>query len=91
MAELDPEKIRYIIREKKKGRSSNKIGVEMKVCGRRAEQLYAQYIKTGNTPALRTPGRPKTKVSDHMRIVVADYFTEYGVGASALEKMIDIT
>ena len=50
MAKLDPEKIRYIIREKKKGRNSKEIGVEMKVCGRRVEQLYAQYAKTGNIP-----------------------------------------
>ena len=46
MAKINPEKIRYIIREKK-GRNSKEIGVEMKVCGRRVEQLYAQYIKTG--------------------------------------------
>ena len=63
----------------------------MKVCGRRIEQLYSEYKKTGRIPVLKTPGRPKKEITEHTRITVKSYFEQYPMGAVSLEKIIDNT
>ena len=88
MKKLDPETVRHIIRQKELGRSTKDVALEMKVCGRWVQKLYARYRKTGEIPVLGTPGRPKKVITPGMRSVVAAFYARYHVGAAALEDVM---
>ncbi len=90
MAKLDPIKVKYIIRQKELGRSTGEIALEMKVCGRWIQKLYARYLATGKIPALGRPGRPLAVIADRMRTRVSEYFGQYRIGTVGIEKALDL-
>ena len=81
MANPDPVKVRYVIRQKELGKSIKKVVAEMKTGGRWVQKLYAGYRKTGEIPTLKKPGRSKTAIADRMCDIVYACFMKYGIGA----------
>jgi hypothetical protein len=59
MVKLNERKIRWIIREKLRGRGTGEVALIQRVSRRRVEQLWQAYRLTGVLPALKKPGRPK--------------------------------
>ena len=88
MARPDPAKVRYIMRQKDLGRSTREIALEVKVCGRWVQKLYARYLETGTVPELGRPGRPKRVVTEQMRSAVSGCLAKYRMGAVAMERII---
>jgi hypothetical protein len=57
---LNKRKIHWIIRQKQKGVSTNKIALDMKISRRRVQQVWKSYKTTGQEPAIgENMGRPK--------------------------------
>ena len=72
---LDNHKIKYIIREKKKGTSNLIIAKNMGISTRHVRRLWAKYKNTGQLPTMGSRGRPATKtISDEeVELVLAEY------------------
>jgi putative transposase len=89
MGKLNQRKIRWIIREMDRGKSSSSIALLQKVSQRRVQQLYKQYKDTGEIPVLQECGRKKQKLIANEERIILDAYEEYKVNALALEKVID--
>src|SRR5438132_4389551 len=53
---LDDNKMRYIIRARRRGESTSDIARNLSVSRRRVEQVYAYYQKNGKLPSLSKAG-----------------------------------
>ncbi len=62
----------------------------MEVSPRRARQIYAQYRRTGEVPALGMPGRPRKEIQDRARIS-AKAFRRCRTGASRPGRIVAVT
>ena len=71
---LDDDKIKYIIREKKKGIPNSTIAESMNVSTRHVRHLWTKYKNTGQVPTMGSRGRPATKaISDvQVELVLAE-------------------
>ncbi len=58
---LDNDKIKYIIREKKKDTLNSTMADSMNVRTRHVRRLWAKYKNTGQIPTIGSRGRPATK------------------------------
>jgi len=86
---LTKKKVRYLIRHKKRGRSSRVIGIEIKVSKRRVNQIWQEYQITGKEPVIgQNMGRPPIPLTAEEERIVADAYKEYRFGARMLEPII---
>ena len=91
MAKLDPARVKWMAGEmKKRGRSAG-IASRMEVSPRRARQIYAQYRRTGEVPALGMPGRPRKEIQDRAKIPVEKAFRQRRTGASKPGQIVAVT
>ena len=63
MTKLTNTKIKWIIRNKKKGLDNKTIADSMNVTIRRIQQINKEYLLTGNMPELTKSRRPKKLIS----------------------------
>jgi len=89
MGKLNQRKIRGIIREMDRGKSSSSIAAVQKVSQRRVQQLYKQYKDTGEIPVLQKRGRKKLELTANEESIILDAYEEYKVNALAMEKVLD--
>ncbi|MEM0117203.1 MAG: hypothetical protein QXV32_02040 [Conexivisphaerales archaeon] len=92
---LDNNKIRYIIKQKQKGRSSIAIADSLQISSRRVQQIYKQFMDTGIIPLLKKAGRKGIQISEvkrreEKRRLVTSSFAKYMMNALYLSKMIAI-
>ena len=67
MRKLNEKKIRWIIREIEKVRKIKEIAEIQGISRARVWQLYRQYLKEGEIPELKKPGRKKRKIQREER------------------------
>ena len=83
-------KVRYIIRHKKKGESSDAIGKDMKISTRRVNQVWREYKETGKQPIIGMGlGRPKKVITPEESEIIKTAFNRFKFGAMMLETVID--
>jgi putative transposase len=87
---LDNNKIRYIIMQKKKGKSSRDIADSLHVSCRRVQQVYKEFMNTDNIPSIKKAGRKRIEISEEEKSIVLSSFAKYMVNAAYLAKMIAI-
>ncbi len=85
---LDEKTIKWIIREKEKGTPTRIIAEIEGISTRRVNQIYKQYVETGDTPKLREPGRPKKELSIEEIKAIKEVYTEYRCNAIVLQKVL---
>ena len=81
---LDSNKIRYIIMQKKKGKSSRDIADSLHVSCRRVQQIYKEYMDTDNIPSIKKAGRKKAEISEEEKRIVLSSFAKYVYGQCSL-------
>ena len=71
---LNDDKIKYVIREKKKGISNATIAENMKISPRHVRRIWTKYRSTGSLPTISRGGRPATKTmsEDEVEMVLAE-------------------
>ena len=91
MKKLNQKKIRWIVREMKKGdRSAYMIAKIMNISPRWVRELYRVHQETGQYLFPKKPGRRPQLVSDEERNLILEVRKEHPIsGAVALEKILD--
>jgi putative transposase len=90
MKKLTQLKIQWIIREMKKGQLSvYQIAKQQKVSQRWVRELYKQYMKTGEYPYPKKPGRKIIPITDEERKTVLELRKEHPLCACTLELILD--
>lgn len=89
MVKLTKTKIKWVIRQKKKGEKNSKIALAMNVSIRRVQQLYKQYLTTRKIPMLKKERRPKTFLTPEQKSIIANVYMKYQLGARLLKRAID--
>lgn len=70
------------------GMSTRWVGEQIQISHERVRQIYIEYLKTGEIPKLKTPGRPKKILTEtEINLIIASFY-KYNVSASLLSKMI---
>ena len=86
---LHKTKIRWIIRQKRKGVATKNIAREMKVSTRRVQQILKEYRETGKEPSpgenLGLPAKPYDELEAQ---IVKEAHERYRFGARMLEPVI---
>lgn len=88
MTKLNRRKIEWIIRWKKRGKSSKNIAIAQKVTKRRINQLYSSYKKTGEIPVLNHNRRPRKELTDEEKQIIEESYKETYLGAKLLRYHI---
>jgi hypothetical protein len=89
MVKLNERKIRWIIREKLRGRGASEIALIQRVTHRRVEQIWQAYKHIGIPPTLKTPGKPKgAPVRLHEAALILKVYDELKVNALTLEHVL---
>ena len=89
MPKLNNRKIKWIIKEMKKGeRTEEEIGKVQHVTRQRISQLWNEYKRTGEIPRLKKPGRPKEPLSDEEKKRIKEAYDIFKVGANLLEDIL---
>ena len=86
---LDDNKMRYIIRARRRGESTSDIARNLSVSRRRVEQVYAYYQKNGKLPSLSKAGRRSVPITDDEIRTVLLAHGRYRVGALYLKERIE--
>ena len=81
-------KIRYIIRQRKKGASPSKTATEMKITPRYERMLWARYKQTDKLPVRGISGRPKKQVTEDVAAKVLAQYKEMPAGVVRLAQRI---
>ena len=89
MTKLNKSRIKWIIKQKRKGEKNSKIALAMKITERRVQQLYKQYLLTNEIPMLKKERRPKTFLTEEQKQIIKDTYNKYYLGARLLKKAID--
>jgi putative transposase len=91
MKKLNQKKVRWIVREMKKGdRSVYRIAKIMGVTPRWVREIYRVYQRTGQYPYPGKPGRKSRPVSIEERRLILDVRSDHPIsGAVAVEKILD--
>jgi putative transposase len=91
MRKLNRQKIRWIIKEMKKGeRSVYRIAKIQQVSPRWVREIYNTYQETGEYLFPRQPGRKSVPLSQEKRVMILEVREQHPVaGAVALEKLLD--
>jgi putative transposase len=86
---LTKSKILEILRRKNDGWTTYQIKKRAGVSIRRVNQIYAEYLKIGEAPAIgRRMGRPTRPIKQEEVELVKKAYGEYRVSASTLERLI---
>jgi transposase len=86
---LNRKKIRWIISQKLKGDSSSTIAEIQGISARRVQQIYKEYVKTGQFPQVGNSfGRPKKPLSTDDKKIIDQAYSDYKFGACYLEILI---
>jgi putative transposase len=86
---LNKSKILRILEQKNKGVSSYHIRKEVGISQRRVDQLWAEYIQTGEIPVVGARmGAPRRGITPAEISVVKSAHRQYRVSAAPLEKLI---
>ena len=86
---LDQSQIEWIVKAKVEGKKNDDVANAMGVSVRRVQQLYSCYRKTGTTPTLKSPGRPRAPdITDGERAIVREAYQMYKLCACYLEKAL---
>jgi transposase InsO family protein len=87
---LNRKKIRWIISQKLKGESSSTIAEIQGISARRVQQIYKEYVKTGQFPQVGNSfGRPKKPLSTDDKKIIDQAYSDYKFGACYLEILIE--
>ena len=90
MKKLNQRKIRWIIREMKKGeRSVYRIAKLQDITPRYVRKLYHSYRETGIYPYPQKPGRKPKKISPEERQIILELRKKHPLCAVTLEKILD--
>lgn len=90
MKKLNQQKIRWIIREMKKGeRSVYRIAKLQDISPRYVRKLYRSYNETGTYPHPQKPGKKPKPISDEERQIILELRKKHPLCAVTLEKIID--
>ena len=91
MKKLNQKKVRWIVKEMKKGdRSAYRIAKTMGVTPRWVREIYRVHQRTGQYPYPDKPGRKPIPISNEEKTLVVNVREEYPIsGAIALEKILD--
>ncbi len=90
MMKLTKKKLRYLIRWKKRGKTSREIAMELKISKRRVNQIWKEYMETGEIPEIgKNLGRPKKEITEKEREIVLEAKKKYKLGARRLEPIIE--
>ncbi len=87
---LNKTRIRWLINQKKKGRSSDEVSKDMKLSKRRVEQIWKDYRGTGKEPVVgKNLGRPEKPITKNEAEIIQQAFDSYKFGARMLEPVLD--
>lgn len=87
---LTKSKILEILRRKNEGMTTYQVKKRVGISIRRANQIYAEYLKTDKTPAIgRRMGRPNRHIKKTEVELVQKAYAKYRVSASTLENIIE--
>jgi len=91
MGKLTPEKIQWIIRQKKRGEQSTRmIAAIQGITPRRVNQLYREYRRSGDIPRLKEAGRPREPITAKQMKAVLEAHHRYHLGACMLEQILKL-
>ena len=86
---LNQAKIRWIIRQKRKGVATKDIARDMLLSTRRVQQILKVYRETGKEPSIGEKlGRPAKPYNEDEARIVKDAHQRYRFGARMLEPVI---
>lgn len=86
---LDEQKIRWIIREKRRGFLRNgEIAWLQGVSVRRIQQVWRDFRLSGRIPELRRPGRRVQEVPEGVREIILKTYEARKVGAKLMESLL---
>jgi len=84
MTKLTNTKIKWIIRNKRKGLDNKTIADSMNIIVRRVQQINKEYLLTDNMPTINKSRRPKTEFTDEQKIAIDKAFEETKLSARLL-------
>lgn len=86
---LNKTKVRYILRQNRKGVATEEIAQDIKVSQRRVQQIIKEYNETGQEPVLgEKVGRPRKPFIEKEAEVIKAAHARYRFGARMLEPVI---
>jgi putative transposase len=89
MRKLNQRKVRWIIREIKRGELSiYRIAKQQEITPRWTRELYRRYQESGNHPYPKQPGRKVMSVSEEERALILKMKQNHPVGAVSMEKLL---
>jgi len=88
MAKLNERKIRWIVQEKLRGRSTGELALIQRISDRRVRQLWQTYRRNGILPELRKPGRRRTPPRLKEACLIMQVHDRFKVNALALEEVL---
>jgi putative transposase len=78
------------LKAKTEGKTSYQSRKIAQVSTRRVDQIYEEYLRTGEIPVLgRNVGRPVIPIEDWERKLVKEFYDKYRVSASTLNRLIE--
>ena len=86
---LNKTKVRYILRQNRKGVATEDIALDVKISQRRVQQIIKQYKETGQEPVLgEKVGRPRKPFIEKEAEVIRAAHARYRFGARMLDTVI---
>ena len=86
---LNKTKVRYILRQNRKGVATKEIARDVKVSQRRVQQIIKEYKETGQEPVLgEKVGRPRKPFTEKETEAIRAAHARYRFGARMLETVI---
>ena len=76
--------VRYVIRQRQKGKSSLHIATELGISPQYVRKLWAKFQDTGMIPVLYKAGRPRKTITRDMVTVVLDHYAKMPAGVVRL-------
>lgn len=89
VVKLNDRKIRYIVREKIKNRSSKRIAAEMKVSVSTVKRVWMHYLRTKELISIKKFGRPRKEIEPELEDLILEVHKEQNLGARRLEQIIE--
>src|SRR5512137_1122439 len=91
VVKLTDRKIRYIIRAKKRGESTNRIAWDMKLSPSTVKRVWMHWTKTKMPLIIKKFGRKKKPLDEESTKLILEVHKEQNLGARRLEKIIEFT
>jgi len=91
VVKLTDRKIRYIIRAKKRGDSTKRIAVDIKLSPSSVKRVWMHWTKTKMSLNIKKFGRKKKTLDEESVKLIFEVHKEQNLGARRLERIIDFT